>query len=500
MRHSSLLGTLPAKLGGLLVLLAACALPLSAQGPDLVIVHTNDLHAHYRSFPSRNGELRGGFARIAGRIAELRAEHGERLLYLDAGDLFVGTPYYHYYRGTLGMALLEQMGCDAMALGNHELDDGALNFLRASVGADFPVLCANLFRADGGALLPADTRLRAGGLEVAVIGLITEAMPELAAECASGKLHVTPAATALGDWLPAQGDADLALALSHCGLRADREIAAAVPGLPLIIGGHSHSFLDEPERVGDTLICHTGCYGYNLGVLECYREQDGTWRFEERIEPVSADWPEDPVVAELLARAGAVVEREMDVVLTVLPEAFEGRGKSTQPDPLGILIAELMRAEAGADLALQNVGGYRTYLTRGPVTRGRLFELLPFDNRLLRLTMTGADLQSFFDYLAAQHNSYRFSQISGASYAVGEGGAREVRIGGKALDPDRSYTLAAVDFLYGGGDGYTVLQTATRVDTLDAFARELLEERLLKGPPPRPADFPPNFTVLRSTE
>ncbi len=469
-----------------------------AAPPDLVIAHTNDMHAHYRSFKNRNGELRGGFARIAARLQELRGEHGERLIYLDAGDLFQGTPFYNFYRGSLGIELLEAMGCDAMAFGNHELDDGSLNFFRSSLGASFPILCSNLLWNSGEPVLRASTILDAGGLSVEIVGAVTGALAQIVNSKHLADLAVTPPADALRKWLNSRdSEPDLRLVLSHCGLGEDRIVAAAVPEIPLIIGGHSHSFLREPEIVAGVTICHAGCYGYNLGVLECYREDDGSWRFEERLEPVMPDWPEDETVAGMIERAGLIVDREMDFVLADLPEAFSGSQRSSRPDPLGILIADAMRREAGADVGLQNVGGYRTFLPAGPLKREKIFELLPFDNRILKLTFSGVDLQALFDFLAASYESGSFGQIAGASYSIQDGKAREILIGGHPLDREGEYTVATLDFLFGGGDGYTVLTRASHIVTLDLFAREILEARILAGKSPRPSDYPPNFTVLR---
>jgi 5'-nucleotidase/UDP-sugar diphosphatase len=483
-------------LGGLLLALAVAA--QAAARPDLVIVHTNDLHAHYRSFPDREGALRGGLARIAWRLGELRAEHGERLLYLDAGDLFAGTPFYHFYRGSLGIALMDRLGCDAMALGNHELDDGHLNFLRARVGASFPTLCANLSLPTGELLLPESVLLLAGDLRVEVVGAIAGELPELVGEAARGELLVQPPERVLRDWLAAARPAvDLRLLLSHCGLETDRALAAALPEIPLILGGHSHSFLETPETVGPVTVCQTGCYGYNLGVMECFRRLDGGWDFAWRSEPVTADWPEDPAVKALIEAAGVLVDREMGQVLGILPEAFRGEHKSSAPDPLGIFLAERMRQAAGADLGLQNSGGYRTHLPAGPVTRAQLFELLPFNNRILRLHLKGNDLRTVFDFLAAGHGDYRFAQIAGGDYAIADSLALEIHVGGQPLDPEREYTLATLDFLYSGGDGYgSVLQLADRVDSLAVFGRDVLEAYLKAGGQPRPSDFPPNFRVL----
>ncbi len=484
-------------------LMLLSALPAWGEGadePDLVIVHSNDLHARYRPFDSRGGESRGGFARIAGRLAELRAEYGDRLIYLDAGDLFQGTPFYHFYRGELGMRLLEAMDCDAFALGNHELDDGHPNFLRAAEHASFPMLCANLNLPDGESLLPASVRLERAGLSIDVVGIITAELDAVTGVVTRGELELQDPAEALRAWLDAREDeADFTLALSHCGLGEDIGIAGEVPGLPLIISGHSHSFLDEPERVGDTLICTTGAYGYNLGLLKLWREGEG-WRMGHELMRVDAGWPEDPEIAAMIEEAGVVVDREMAVIVGELGGEFPMSGKSGAANPLGQMVAELMRREAGADMGLQNVGGYRIGLSAGEISRGDIFTLLPFDNRIVRLTFDGATLRELFDYLAENYGGGRFAQISGASYKVVKGKAASILIGGRPLDAEAEYRVATLDFLLAGGDGYSVLQKAHGKEVLDAFPRDVMEAWLRAGNVPKPSDFPSNVTAAeRST-
>ena len=212
--------------------------------------------------------------------------------------------------------------------------------------------------------------------------------------------------------------------------------------------------------------------------------------------PAEAMTPEAAAPKPAALQAGVPVDREMKTVLGLLPEAFDGAGKSDGADPLGQLLAELMRRAAGADLGLQNVGGYRTFLPAGPVLREKLFELLPFDNRVLRLHMDGNALRALFDRLADNRGGYRYAQVSGADYTVADSLALSIRVGGEPLVADRDYTLATLDFLFGGGDGYgEILHLASQVDTLDVVARDLLEEALLRGEQPRPSDFPANVHV-----
>ena len=478
------------------------ALPASARTtpePDLLIAHTNDLHARYRPFESRGGESRGGFARISGRLNQLRVQYGDRLLFVDAGDLFQGTPFYHFYRGQLGMDLLDAMKCDAFVLGNHELDDGHENFLLRSKNIAFPTLCANVSLPEHRLLMQASTRIETAGLSIDIVGLVTAGLDEVTGVVSRGELVLEDPAQALGSWMDARTNAaDFTFVLSHCGLGEDLQIAAEVAGIPLIIGGHSHSFMDEPELVGETTVTSAGAYGYNLGLLKLWRNEDGSWRIESEMLPINSSSPEDPIILAMIDKAAVIVDQEMDIVVGSLAGDFDARGKSSAANPLGQWIAELTRLEAGADIGLQNIGGYRTSFREGPLTRGDIFTLLPFDNRIVRLTFGGDTLLKFFDYLASCHGGGRFGQISGATYRVEEGKAKDIVIAGLPFDSGRDYTLATNDFLLGGGDGYTVLKKAKKVEILEAFPRDVMESWLRAGNIPSPSDYQPN--VISSDE
>ncbi|MBC8367944.1 5'-nucleotidase C-terminal domain-containing protein [bacterium] len=220
--------------------------------------------------------------------------------------------------------------------------------------------------------------------------------------------------------------------------------------------------------------------------------EGNSWRMEHEQIPITADTADDPKVAALIEEAAHVVDREMAVKVGELAAEFPTRGKSGEANPLGQWIAELMRLEAGADMGLQNVGGYRTSLNAGEVSRGDIFTLLPFDNRIVRLSFRGDVLQELFDYLAESFGGGRFAQTSGVSYRVEDGKARDILIGGAPLDPASDYKVATLDFLLGGGDGYTVLQKAHTIEILDAFPRDVMENWLRAGNVPSPSDFPPN--------
>src|SRR5512140_1636304 len=160
----------------LFVLLSAP--PSSAE--RLRILHTNDMHSHLLPWVTTTGDTVGGCARLATLLKAQEAAEPNHL-YLDAGDLFQGTPFYNFFRGEAEMRVLSALGCDAMALGNHELDNGAANFLdKIREYGKFPVLCANVLVQRDSSRVPIGlpwTLLPAGNVRVGVIGVTTETLP-----------------------------------------------------------------------------------------------------------------------------------------------------------------------------------------------------------------------------------------------------------------------------------------------------------------------------------
>lgn len=244
--------------GGALTL---CLLPneLFASGEliRLTVLHTNDMHCHIDPFPDSNAEYpgRGGMVRLASLIDNTRAENPNMLL-LDAGDMFQGTPYFNFYKGDLMLKLMSKMGYDAGTIGNHEFDNGLEGIASALKYAKFPIVSSNYDFSDtilSGQVVNHQI-LHKGGLKIGLYGLGIE-LAGLVGNSNFGNTHyLDPLATALKmeRLLKVDHSCDLVICLSHLGFAyeqnkiSDSTLAPETHFTDLIIGGHTHTFLDIP--------------------------------------------------------------------------------------------------------------------------------------------------------------------------------------------------------------------------------------------------------------
>lgn len=214
----------------------------------LHIFHTSDFH----------GKLNLAKARF---LAELRRAHSPNL-YFDTGDLVRSGNLGFSATADPGWALLHQADCDASVPGNRESHPIPTAFQSKLRGAKHPVLCANVRYKDGHPFLPASTAFEVGGLRVAVLGVMVPMVTRsMASSVASGLLWDAPLPAAQAQVEILRGESDLLIALTHIGLAADRELAAAEPRIDLILGGHTHALLETPERIGQVPISHVGSHG-----------------------------------------------------------------------------------------------------------------------------------------------------------------------------------------------------------------------------------------------
>ncbi|RYZ47547.1 MAG: twin-arginine translocation signal domain-containing protein [Sphingobacteriales bacterium] len=250
----------------------------------LTILHTNDVHSRLEPFPmdgSKNQGL-GGVASRAALISSIRKE-AEHVLLLDAGDIFQGTPYFNLYKGEPEIKALTMMGYDAVTMGNHDFDAGVEGFARQLVHASFPVLTANYDFT--GTALEGKTQpyqvFRKGDLKIGVFGLGIQ-LKGLVPEDAYGKtkyLEPIQVARTVTSRLKKKEGCDMVICLSHLGYDyphvkvSDMILAKETEDIDLIIGGHTHTFLDEPtvlknRKGADVVVNQVGWAGIMLGRME----------------------------------------------------------------------------------------------------------------------------------------------------------------------------------------------------------------------------------------
>ena len=223
----------------------------------LTVMHTNDLHCHLDPFPEDHAEYpgKGGLVRIASLVNQYRKKN-PNLLLLDAGDMFQGTPYFNYFKGDLILKIMSKMGYDAGTIGNHEFDNGLGDILHALKFANFPLVTSNYDFSD--TILAGHTKsfliLKKGGVKIGIYGLGIELAGLVGPQNFEKTRYLDPLATALKMESELKNDhhCDLVICISHLGLSyehgkiSDKTLASQTKYTDLIVGGHTHSFMEKP--------------------------------------------------------------------------------------------------------------------------------------------------------------------------------------------------------------------------------------------------------------
>ena len=250
---------------------------MSLDAQDLTILHVNDTHSHID--PQRSGDYkgRGGVIEQAAYIDSVRCADGKRnVLLVHAGDFSQGTSYFTELGGNIEIDVLNALRFDVVTLGNHEFDNGVEELARRLKNLKAEVVCAN-YDFDGTALeglVEPFTIIRRGGKKIGFIGLLTDIMEVVDRDIAKVLTYQDPAEVVnrLAEYLKKEKDCDMVICLSHLGYGEDKELAASVRNVDLIVGGHSHTLLDDKQVVKDldgeeVIIVQNWKWGLNVGHL-----------------------------------------------------------------------------------------------------------------------------------------------------------------------------------------------------------------------------------------
>jgi 5'-nucleotidase len=477
---------------------AAALLASTAQAEfTLHILHTNDIHSRVESinrFDSTcdaegeaEGECFGGMARIKTAMDAKRAELGDNVIVLDAGDVFQGSLFFTTYEGAAEAEFMNGIGYHVMSAGNHEFNNGPEGFASFIDLVDFPVISGNLDVSASEALNGklGDTQI----VEVAGerIGIVSALATDTVETSSPGPNVIfsdeIESLTADVAALEAQG-VEKIIALTHVGARLDFEIAEAVPGIDVVVGGHSHTLFsndDEgtpayPTMVGDTPVVQAYAYSKYLGHLTVTFDDDGAVTMAEG-DPMLLDASVEPD-ADMLARIGEMGEPIAELQARVVAETTEFiEGDRTvcraMECPMGNLVADAMLdrvRDQGIQIAIQNGGGLRASIDAGEVTMGEVLTVLPFQNTLATFQLEGADVVAALENGVSRlaDGAGRFPQVSGLKYsfdADAEPGSRisDVMVmegdGFVPLEMDKVYGVVSNNYMRGGGDGYDVFAT-----------------------------------------
>ena len=542
-RRHALLGLLA--LAGA-ALLAGCTTPPAAppapRAPlQLTVLHTNDHHGRF--WPNADGEY--GLAARKTLIDRVRAEvaaAGGHTLLLDGGDVNTGVPESDLQDAEpdfKGMALL---GYDAMAVGNHEFDKPPAVLARQRQWAPFPLLAANIWQGEQRLFEPFRIFER-GGYRIAVIGLTTNDTPRVVLPSNVSGLRFVPPAEEAARLLPQlRVRADMVIAATHMGhytdgrhgvnAPGDVEMARAVPGLDLIVGGHTQNpvcMLAEnrrndaylpgqpcaPDRQNGTWIVQAHEWGKYVGRADFVIDAGRVELVRYQLMPVNLQLRDVEGKPQRLAAEPIAPDADMLALL----QPFQARGDAQlavpvgrtegvfdgdrarvrlQPTNLGTLIARAMLERTGADLALLNSGGVRDSLPAGTVTYRDVLKAQPFGNTVAHVTLSGAELLDYLRTAARMTpGAGAFPQTAGVTMRIAGGELEAATVAGQPIDPARRYRLALTNFTAAGGDGYPRLDGHPGYVNTGFNDAEVLRAYIAARSPLNPADYAPGDAVTR---
>ena len=430
----------------------------------LTILYINDLHGHLEPFKEHRKDTStvGGMARIATLVNQVRAEvepAGGHVMLLCAGDILQGTPMSLVFKGEPEIRAMNLMKFDAMAIGNHEFDYGQENLQRLTALATFPLVSANILTTTTDKPAAVDYIVNTyGDLDVAVLGLTTDETPISTHPDNVEDMEFLHPIEIAEELLPdLQQKADVIIALTHLGFEIDERLAEAVPGIDVIVGGHSHTRIDSTFRAGQTLICQAFEYGIFLGRADLLIQGGRIVDSKSRLLPVDHTVEEDPRVSSLVSEYASRLGEELEKTVGFATVRLDGERTSVRnrETNLGDLITDAMRSISGADIALTNAGSIRASIDVGEITTKEILTALPFGGQLVTLNLTGRQLASILKRAAGlRPGSGGFLQVSGISFTIKGREAHHVEIAGEPLDEKRNYSVVTNDFLASGGDGY----------------------------------------------
>jgi 5'-nucleotidase len=508
---------------------AALALTAGVAQADytLHVIHINDLHSRIEPInrfdstcsaeDNAEGKCFGGVARVKTMIDQLRAElDGQNVIVLDAGDQYQGSLMYTTYKGDVEAEMMEKIGFDVMAVGNHEFDDGDEGLLKLIDNVSFPVISGNLDVSQSNILadkVQNHVVLEVGGDKIGIVSALAVDTVETSspsdAVIFQNEIDSISADVAT---LTAEGVTKI-IALTHVGLPKDLEIAAAVPGLDAVVGGHSHTYLSasDPDRAGayptfasqedGTLVPVVQAYAYSkyVGHLELNFDDAGnlTYASGDTILLDASVEEDAEIVARVAELAGPIEEMKTRIVAEAA-EAIEGSRDvcRAMECPMGNLVADAMLdrvKDQGVQIAIQNGGGLRSSIDAGEVTMGEVLSVLPFQNTLSTFEVTGAQILAALENGVSQveEGAGRFPQVAGMSFTVDltqAPGSRisNVMVGDAALDPEATYGAVSNNYVRNGGDGYRMFRDAMNAYDYGPDLADVTAEYLAKVGPYQP--------------
>jgi len=356
--------------------------PTDERYKNLILLHSNDLHGNFLS-ENVDEDLLGGISMLSGYVSEVRAKH-PYALYCIAGDMLQGSLIDAEFKGISTIEIMNMLDPDIVSLGNHETDYGLAHLLFLERCAKFPIVNANLFiKNPYTRLFDSHKIIEVNGMNVLFIGIITrEVMFNIQLDKVLGGLvDVEEAAFEVGSICDAYRsvDIDFTVLLTHIGFEEDKQLASLLDpdwGVDLIIGGHSHTIMQQPEEVNGILIAQAGVGTVQVGRFDIVVDTDtnSVHSYEWKLVPIDGKYcPRDTQLEETIMRFKKQIDDKYDRMLCRFTRALTHPDRYRETE-LGNLVSDALQESLGVDLMLVGSGSIRKE-QMGPVfTYGNLME------------------------------------------------------------------------------------------------------------------------------
>ena len=422
----------------------------------LVLLHSNDMHGDFLA-ENVDNNLVGGVSMLSGYISKVKAEE-DNVLYCVAGDMFRGSVIDSEYQGVSTIEIMNMLAPDVVTIGNHETDYGLSHLLFIEKCAKFPIINANLYIKMNGARLFSPYHIaEIGGMKILFIGIITEdVISSTKSEGVIGTLvDINDAAQEVAKICNTFNgiDIDFTVLLTHIGFEQDKQLAAALDpalGVDVIIGGHSHTFIDEPAKVNDILIVQAGTGTDQIGRFDIVVDTDNNSvaSFAWKAVPINADTcPKDPKMEALVGSLKSQTDLKYGRVLKRLKCRLSNPARNMQTQ-MGSFFADLFKDMLKCDVVLVGSGGLRVKNFGPIITLQDMMEAYPYKDTLHEIKVTGKQLKTMVKhiyrddaFLDGDHTEfYQLPYGFKVEYSKSKHEFTKFEYMGKPIDEDKLFT------------------------------------------------------------
>ena len=426
------------------------------------ILHSNDMHGDFLAEASgKEGNLIGGLALLSGYLNKVRKEE-ENVLFVIAGDMLQGSLIDSEYRGLSTIELMNYLAPDVVTIGNHEIDYGLSHLLFLEKLANFPIVNANLYiKKYNKRLMQPHLIIKKAGFDILFTGIITNKIIDSLKmdELIGSFISVEEAAQEVGRICNAykNDDIDLTVLLTHIGYESDLELARLLQpewGVDMILGGHSHTFLEKPTEINNILIAQAGVGTDQIGRFDIIVDDDtnSIVDYEWKLILINSEIAEpDEILLEFIASFKECVDRKYNTLITKFTE------EATHPEreietSLGNIFADALASSADCDVMFLGSGSIRLEKLGPCVTLKDFKSCFPYDDKLTKFYINGTKLQKIFAHIMRVENRdgegecYQVNSGVQAIYNNQDKKLDLLKVGNEEIDEEKIYSICLQDY------------------------------------------------------